>query len=251
MKQTFLLLSLSLLPWALFAQTPLEGQTENADSTAKWWNKLSVEIHTGFSYMNDLWPYTGRDIEAFALPPAWDGHSYGIVLHYDVTDTWRAGIGVDTRRRGYFIATYIKAALGGYELIPAGFRNIEEIIHNWKGVVDIPITAEYHKGWFYARAGAVVECSFPLRPNSLNPEASPRYHRTVMKWWHGGVTASVGGLIPLSKHSTIRLGIEACAAFTPYGVYAEDWIDVMPSDRRYRTYTGWYCGVTAGYHFHF
>lgn len=251
MKQTFLLLSLSLLPWALFAQTPLEGQTENVDSTSNWWNKLSVEIHTGFSYMNDLWPYTGRDIEAFALPPAWDGHNYGIALHYDVTDTWRAGIGVDTRRRGHFIATYIKAALGGYELIPAGFHNIEEIIHNWKGVVDIPITAEYHKGWFYARAGAVVECSFPLRPNSLNPEASPRYHRTVMKWWHGGVTASVGGLIPLSKHSTIRLGLEACAAFTPYGVYAEDWIDVMPSDRRYRTYTGWYCGVTAGYHFHF
>ena len=72
-----------------------------------------------------------------------------------------------------------------------------------------------------------------------------------MKWWHGGVAASVGGLIPLSKHSTIRLGLEACATFTPYGDYAEDWIDVMPSDRRYRLYTGWYCGITAGYLFHF
>lgn len=248
MKQTFLLLSLSLLPWALFAQTPLEGQTENADSTANWWNKLSVEIHTVFSYMNDLWPYTGRDIEAFALPPAWDGHNYGIALQYDVTDTWRAGIGVDTRRRGHFIMEHLWYTISGDGFY---FQETEWLIHNWRGIIDIPITAEYHKGWFYARAGAVVECSFPLRPTSFDPEASPRYNRTVKKWWHGGVTASVGGLIPLSKHSTIRLGLEACAAFTPYGVYAEDWIDVMPSDRHYRIYTGWYCGVTAGYLFHF
>ena len=251
MKQTFLLLSLSLLPWALFAQTPLEGQTENVDSTSNWWNKLSVEIHTGFSYMNDLWPYTGRDIEAFALPPAWDGHSYGIALHYDVTDTWRAGIGVDTRRRGDFMMKHLWHTLVGNDFFGESDSEMKWIIRNWRGIIDIPITAEYHKGWFYARAGAVVECSFPLRPTSLNPEFSPRYHRTVMKWWHGGVTASAGGLIPLSKHSTIRLGLEACAAFTPYGVYAEDWIDVMPSDRHYRIYTGWYCGVTAGYLFHF
>lgn len=251
MKQTFLLLSLSLLPWALFAQTPLEGQTGNADSTAKWWNKLSVEIHTGFSYMNDLWPYTGHDKEIYESQPAWNGHSYGIALHYDVTDTWRAGIGVDTRRRGDFMMKHLWHTLVGNDFLGESDSEMKWIIRNWRGIIDIPITAEYHKGWFYARAGAVVECSFPLRPTSLNPEFSPRYHRTVMKWWHGGVTASVGGLIPLSKHSTIRLGLEACAAFTPYGVYAEDWIDVMPSDRHYRTYTGWYCGVTAGYHFHF
>ena len=248
MKQTFLLLSLSLLSWALFAQTPLEGQTENADSTAKWWNKLSVEIHTGFSYMNDLWPYTDHDKEIYESQPAWNGHSYGIALHYDVTDTWRAGIGVDTRRRGYFIMEHLWYTFSGDGFY---FQETEWLIHNWRGIIDIPITAEYHKGWFYARAGAVVECSFPLRPTSLNPEFSPRYDRTIKKWWHGGVTASAGGLIPLSKHSTIRLGLEACAAFTPYGVYAEDWIDVMPSDRRYRLYTGWYCGITAGYLFHF
>ena len=251
MKQTFLLLSLSLLPWALFAQTPLEGQTENVDSTAKWWNKLSVEIHTGFSYMNDLWPYTGHDKEIYESQPAWNGHSYGIALHYDVTDTWRAGIGVDTRRRGDFMMKHLWHTLVGNDFLGESDSEMKWIIRNWRGIIDIPITAEYHKGWFYARAGAVVECSFPLRPNSLNPEASPRYHRTVMKWWHGGVTASAGDLIPLSKHSIIRLGLEACAAFTPYGVYAEDWIDVMPSDRHYRIYTGWYCGVTAGYLFHF
>lgn len=251
MKQTFLLLSLSLLPWALFAQTPLEGQTENVDSTSNWWNKLSVEIHTGFSYMNDLWPYTGHDKEIYESQPAWNGHSYGIALHYDVTDTWRAGIGVDTRRRGDFMMKHLWHTLVGNDFLGESDSEMKWIIRNWRGIIDIPITAEYHKGWFYARAGAVVECSFPLRPNSLNPEFSPRYHRTVIKWWHGGVTASVGGLIPLSKHSTIRLGLEACAAFTPYGVYAEDWIDVMPSDRHYRIYTGWYCGVTAGYLFHF
>ena len=217
MKQTFLLLSLSLLSWALFAQTPLEGQTENVDSTSNWWNKLSVEIHTGFSYMNDLWPYTGRDIEAFALPPAWDGHNYGIALQYDVTDTWRAGIGVDTRRRGYFIMEHLWYTFSGDGFY---FQETEWLIHNWRGIIDIPITAEYHKGWFYARAGAVVECSFPLRPTSLNPEFSPRYDRTIKKWWHGGVTASAGGLIPLSKHSVIRLGLEACVTITPYANYS-------------------------------
>lgn len=260
MRRRFFLLIMVLVPLAAKA---------NGDSVtvSRWWDRLSVGISMGVSYANDMWPCTSDYEEQLSYSGetgrtfGWEGRSNVLTLGYDLSDSWSVGVGICTRRRGLFMIHKIHiyqdqlSRVGGYHDPAWGTVSIGKLLaNNWNGaVLDIPLTIEYHKGGFYASGGVIVERGIPLNgPDYLwVPPPYGRAGRTVMKWWHGGAVASVGIRLPLSEHSSIKVGLEASVAVTPYADYAEDWIGVAPADRHYRLYASQNYGFAVGYNCHF
>ena len=198
---------------------------------------FAVGISTGFSYMNGLWPTEPELYEGWygmkvygELQPGfeWNGHSFGINVSYDINQSLSAGIGLFAR----FKEKPVIESNFGYRIVS----------ETWNGVIDIPITLEYRKRWFYVSGGAVVECGRLFE--------RPPYSNTTVGWWHGGVTASVGGCFHLSEHSAIKVGINAVAVFTPYIYNTVDLIS-MVSERHHNINVSQSYGLTIEYVYHF
>lgn len=241
----------------LMAVAPLVSMAQDGGGTvSKWWSRMSVEVNVGVMYTNDLWPYTEKEGEMYSYgfnvverEFGTEGRNCSIKLGYDLSEKWTLGLGASTRRRGLFVW---EPAWGGSYVNPIAMNNMKWLVHRWDGaVLNLPVTIEYHQKWFYVGCGMVVERGIPLHGgNDLLPPPYGRSGSTVMKWWHGGAVVSFGGRFQLSRHSTIKVGFEACVVVTPYAYYAEDWIGVMPSDRHYHLYANRNYGVTVGYVYH-
>lgn len=203
--------------------------SDEADTATAKGKPFSVGICMGLSYMNGIWPAEsayGEWQSDFELT----GHTCGIHLYYDLSQSLSAGMGLFVRFKA------------NNTIVPRLLYS-EKVSTNWTGATYIPLTLEYHRRWFYAEGGVLLECS--------RPSDGPPYGSTIIKWWHGGLTASVGGCFHLTRHSIIKVGLEASAAFTPYANYARDWVGVIPSKRYYHLHTNQSYGVKIGYVYHF
>ena len=197
---------------------------------------FAVGISTSFSYMNGLWPSEREVYEGWPeksvygeLQPGfeWNGHNIGVNVSYDINRSLSAGIGMCTRFKE-------KAVIESSH----GARIVSEA---WNGVIDVPITLEYHKRWYYVSGGVLIEHGKLFE--------GPPYSNTTIRWWHGGVTVSVGGCFHLSEHSAVKVGLEATAVFTPYAYDTADPVS-MSLTRHHGMYANQSYGVTMGYVYH-